>query len=127
MCDEGRRAVIARLEVDGPVTVGEQLRYVVVNDGPVPVMLGAAYALDRATDAGWAPAKAPRVFPAWGMRLKQGDRVALPAGLPDPLAPGRYRLRVVLNPDRDPAPGYEWVATADIRSAELSTEFEVLP
>jgi hypothetical protein len=76
---------------------GEGLRYTVINIGALPIMLGEAYELKRLTDDGW-------------------ERVKVSA---------RYPLRKRLAVDRDPHPGYEWVACQEIEPLEVTAEFEV--
>jgi hypothetical protein len=41
--------------------------------------------------------------------------------------PAHYRLRKRLDVDRDPHPGYEWVARQEIHAIEATAEFEVTP
>jgi hypothetical protein len=101
--------------------------YAVVNTGSLPIMLGAAFVLERASGDGWERLPIPRAFPAWGRRLDAGARSELTARVWEHAQPGRYRLRVPLRVDRDPHPGYEWVATPEIGPIEVTAEFVVAP
>ncbi|MFZ0088482.1 MAG: immunoglobulin-like domain-containing protein [Solirubrobacteraceae bacterium] len=99
--------------------------YTVINEGDVPIMLGAAYRLERFSEDGWERVKLPYAFRLWGRRLESGDRHELSARLPDRVQPGRYRLHKRLDADRDPHPGYEWVAGSEIQPIEVTAEFNV--
>jgi hypothetical protein len=99
--------------------------YTVVNAGATPIMLGEAYELERISDDGWERVELPYVFRLWGRRLESGDRCELAARVPEVVQPGRYRLRKRLDVDRDPHPGYEWVAHQEIQPVEVTAEFAV--
>jgi hypothetical protein len=64
-------------------------------------------------------------FRAWGRRLESGDRFELTSRIREFVHTGRYRLRKRLAVDRDPHPGYEWVARQEIEPLEVTAEFEV--
>jgi hypothetical protein len=117
---------VARLEL-GVVAVapGGTVGYTVVNVGDLPIMLGEAYELDRLADDEWERVKVPYMFRSWGRRLESGARFELTARVPELVAPGRYRVRKRLDVDRDPHPGYEWVAHQEIKPIEVTAEFEV--
>jgi hypothetical protein len=97
----------------------------VVNVGELPIMLGEAYELDREAADGWERISLPYAFRLWGRRLESGDRHELSARVPEFAQLGRYRLRKRLDVDRDPRPGYEWVAGEEIQPIEVTGEFEV--
>jgi hypothetical protein len=114
------------MEVGAAVaTPGESVGYTVINTGDVPIMLGEAYGLERLSDGAWERVELPYAFRLWGRRLESGDRYELSARVPDFVQPGRYRLRKRLDADRDPHPGYEWVAGQDIEPIEVTAEFNV--
>jgi hypothetical protein len=118
----------ARLELSAATfSRGEDLRYVVINTGDLPIMLGEAYELERLTDDGWERAAGPYAFRLWGRRLEAGGRYELTVRVPELAQPGRYRLRKRLGVDRDPHPGYEWVAHQVIDPIEVTAEFEMTP
>ncbi|HUA45700.1 MAG TPA: hypothetical protein VMA77_10760, partial [Solirubrobacteraceae bacterium] len=73
----------------------------------------------------WERVPLPYGFRAWGRRLEPGDRFGLTARIPEFVLAGRYRLRKRLEVDRDPHPGYEWVARQEIEPIEVTAEFEV--
>lgn len=104
---------------------GGRLGYVIINTGTVPVILGAAYGLERRVASGWEDVAIPYAFPAWGLRLPPRSGRELVARIPERAQPGRHRLRVRLSADRDPHPGYEWVAQQEIQPVEVSAEFDV--
>jgi hypothetical protein len=119
-------SISARLEL--PVTravPGGGLVYVIINTGTVPVVLGAAYGLERRGASGWEDLPVPYAFPLWGLRLQSGSRREMVARIPEHAQAGRHRLRVRLPADRDPHPGYEWVAQEEIQPVEVSAEFDV--
>ena len=119
-------SLAARVELPvGSAAPGGSLVYCVINTGSRPIMLGAAFVIERATGDGWERLPVPRAFPLWGRRLEAGDRSELVARVWDQAQPGRYRLRVPLQVDRDPHPGYEWVATQEIKPIEVTAEFDV--
>lgn len=127
MADPAAPVLSGRLEVTHPVVVvGGELEYAVVNDGDVPIMLGEDYEVDRRCAAGWERVALGYSFRLWGRRLGPGARFALTARLPEHVEPGDYRLRKWLVADRDPHPGYEWVAQQQIEPVEATAEFEVL-
>jgi hypothetical protein len=97
----------------------------VINTGTVPLMVGASYELDSWSGGRWEKSPGPSRFRAWGRRLEPGDRFELFAPVPASARPGRYRLRKRLDADRDPHPGYEWVASHTIEPIEAAAEFEV--
>lgn len=126
MADPTIASLGARLEVAaGGTGPGGTLLYSVINTGALPIMLGAAYVLERATGDGWERVPFPRAFPLWGRRLEPGSRYQLTARVWEQAQPGRYRLRVPLDVDRDPHPGYEWVATREIEPIEVTARFTV--
>ena len=104
---------------------GESLQYTVINIGALPLLLGEAYQLERLTNGGWERINVGANFRLWGRRLESGDRFELTARIPEFVHSGRYRLRKRLDVDRDPHPGYEWVAHQEIEPIELTAEFEV--
>lgn len=104
---------------------GGEVGYEVVNTGELPIMLGAAYGLERRTDGGWERVELPYAFRLWGRRLESRCRYALTARVPDFAQPGRYRLCKRLIVDRAPHPGYEWVAGQEIQPIEVIAEFDV--
>ena len=108
-----------------PAVAGESLRYTVINIGVLPLMLGEAYQLERLTNDGWERVNIGVNFRLWGRRLESGDRFELTSRIPEFVHSGRYRLRKRLDVDRDPHPGYEWMAHEEIESIELTAEFEV--
>lgn len=116
----------ARLELQRRVAApGGELEYTVINTGDLPIMLGAAYSLDRQAEDGWQPIEVGVGFRSWGRRLLPGDRYQGTAALREDLPAGRYRLRKKLRADADPHPGYEWVAQAGIAPVEPAAEFVV--
>jgi hypothetical protein len=116
----------ARVELPATTPVpGGRLDYAVVNEGTVPILLGAAYGLERLIDSGWEDVAVPYWFPAWALRLQSGGRRELFAGIPHDAQSGRHRLRVRLLADRDPHPGYDSVARQEIRPIEVSAEFDI--
>lgn len=104
---------------------GGRLGYTITNTGTAPLMLGAAYGLERLTGAGWEEVAIPYAFRAWGLRLESQVHRELVARIPEQAQPGRHRLRVRLTADRDPHPRYEWVAEQELRAVEVSAEFDV--
>lgn len=121
-------SLAARVELPaGTAVPGGSLVYCVINTGSLPIMLGAAFMLERTTGDGWERLPVPRAFPLWGRRLEAGERSELVAQVWDHAQPGRYRLRVPLQVDRDPHPGYEWVALQEIKPIEVTAEFDVAP
>ena len=123
----GHSSLAARLELAGATAApGGGLLYSVINTGSLPIMLGAEYVLERATDGGWERVPFPRAFPLWGRRLAPGARSELTARVWEQAQPGRYRLRVPLGVDRDPHPGYEWVAAQEIEPIEVTADFDVI-
>jgi hypothetical protein len=107
------------------VIADEGLRYTVVNIGVLPIILGEAYELERWTDGRWERVKVSTNFRLWGRRLESGDRFELTSRIPEFVHRGRYRLRKRLAVDRDPHPGYEWVARQEIEPLKVTAEFEV--
>ena len=127
---DGRGAVslVARLEVSAAAAApGASVSYAVTNAGELPIMLGDAYELERLSDDAWERVEVPYAFRLWGRRLESGDRYELSARVPDLARPGRYRLRKRLDVDRDPHPGYEWLADQEIQEIEVTSEFNVAP
>jgi hypothetical protein len=119
-------ALAAELELATTAsTARDGLRYTVVNTGELPIMLGEAYELERLTDDGWQRVRIGTNFRLWGRRLESGDRFELTSRIPELAPAGRYRLRKRLAVDRDPHPGYEWVAHQQIAPLEVTAEFEV--
>lgn len=88
-------------------------------------MLGEAYGLERFSSDVWERVELPFAFRLWGWRLEAGERYELSARVPDFVQPGLYRLRKRLEADRDPHPGYEWVAGQGIAPIELTAQFSV--
>jgi hypothetical protein len=116
----------ANLELASTAAIaGGGVGYTVVNAGALPIMLGEAYELECLTEDGWERFPIGYAFRLWGRRLESGDRFELTARVPEPVQPGRYRLRKRLDVDRDPHPGYEWVAHQEIEPIDLTAEFEV--
>ena len=118
-------ALAAELELAATSTTGDGLRYMVVNTGELPIMLGEAYVLERLTDDGWERVRIGTNLRLWGRRLELGDRFELTVRIPGFAPAGRYRLRKRLALDRDPHPGYEWVAHQEIEPLDVTAEFEV--
>jgi hypothetical protein len=119
-------ALAARLELAATAAIpGGGLGYTVVNIGALPISLGEAYELDRLADGESERVEIPYMFRSWGRRLESGDRFTLTARIPESVQPGRYRLRKRLDVDRDPHPGYEWVAHQETEPIEVTAEFEV--
>jgi hypothetical protein len=126
MPDARSAAVAGRLELAQPgFMAGDELEYIVVNTGELPIMLGAAYVLERFEQHGWRVANPDAAFPAWGARLAPGRRTRLTTHLPASLPAGSYRLRKRLLADRDPHPGCEWVSLGDVAPCEAIAEFTV--
>lgn len=118
----------ARLRVlSQTVSWGDELRYLVINDGDVPIMLGAGYGFDRWMSGEWEPVPMRLLVPLWGRRIGPGAQSQDSFPVREDLLPGRYRLRKRLDPDRDPVRGYEWVAKADITPIEPTAEFVLRP
>ena len=116
----------ARLELAASAVVpGRVLEYTVINTGALPIMLGEAYGFERPAGDGWERVPVPYAFRLWGRRLESGGRFELTARVPELAHPGRYRLRKRLQVDRDPHPGYEWVAAREIEPIEVTAEFDV--
>ncbi len=117
----------ARLELATTSVVrGEWLTYSVVNTGTLPIMLGEAYVFDRLVSDAWELVPGPRAAALWGRRLVSGRRSELTARVPDLAHPGHYLLRKGLQVDRDPYPGYEWVAAEKVEPIVVTAEFEVV-
>lgn len=103
MPDARSAAVGGRLELaQFSFTAGDELEYIVVNRGELPIMLEAAYGLERFEQHRWRVANPDAAFPAWGARLAPGQRARLTTCLPVSLPAGSYRLRKRLLADRDP-------------------------
>jgi hypothetical protein len=105
---------------------GDDLAYAVINVGELPLVLGAAYELERIIGDGWERVAGTGAFRAWGRRLDPGGRYELTARVPERAQSGRYRLRKRVDVDRDPHPGYEWVAGREIEPVDLTAEFYVV-
>jgi hypothetical protein len=121
-------ALVARLELLGPAVVpGGRLSYAVINTDVVPIMLGEAYGFERVSDHGWECVPLAYVFRTAAGALGSGSPYDLIARVPDHAQPGRYRLRKHLRADRDPHPGYEWVATEEIQAIELTAGPHIQP
>ena len=119
-------SLAARLELAAATAApGGSLVYSVINTGSLPIMLGAAYTLERATRDGWERAPFPRAFPLWGLRLEAGARCELTARVWEQAQPGRYRLRVPLRVDRDPQPGRDRTAAQENDPIEVTADFDV--
>lgn len=119
--------VLARLDLHTTSAVpGDRLEYSVTNTGSLPILAGEAFGLDRLQENDWVPVEVPCMFRAWGRRLNSGESVALTARIPDGTPAGRYRLNKRLAVDRDPHPGYEWIAHHDIPPSVAFGEFDVL-
>jgi hypothetical protein len=120
-------ALAARLELPATTAApGGPLRYRVTNTGAVPILLGASYGLERLVAHGWEEVSVPYSFPAWGVRLESERRRELTARIPERVQSGRHRLRVRMRADRDPHPGFEWVALEQIQPIEVCAEFDVV-
>jgi hypothetical protein len=109
------------------VQAGGELEYAVTNTGDVPIMLGASYSLERREGLAWSPVDHPRMFPSWGRSLRPGGHTTLSLIAPTHLTPGHYRLLKQLDADRDPRPGFEWVAQHDFEPVQTKAEFDVIP
>ena len=72
------------------------------------------------------PVEVPYMFRLWGRHVNPGESFALTARIPDGTPAGRYRLTKRLGVDRDPHPGYEWIAHHDIQPCVAFEEFDVL-
>jgi hypothetical protein len=104
---------------------GQSVRYSVVNQGPVPIMLGEAYALERLTDHGWE--RLPSLaFRAIGYYLVEGASRELYFRVPEDARPGAYRFCKRVRADSDPRPGSEWLRGHHIDPIELAADFEVV-
>ena len=84
----------ARLELRSTVaTAGGELRYVMTNDGEVPLLFGAGYGYEARTTEGWRPVPSRLAFPAWGAWVAPGASTAeMCARVPQDLGAGLYRL-----------------------------------
>jgi hypothetical protein len=71
---------------------GEKLPFALVNDGPVPVSFGAAYALERDEEDGWIPCNVEMAWTAQLITLRPGGRHQSVASIPREAPPGRYRV-----------------------------------
>lgn len=121
-----RATLAARIEISSSsVSPGADLRYLVINEGDVPIMLGGGYALDRWANDEWTSVPLRLWVAAWGRRLEPEARTDLSFPLPAGLLPGRYRLRKRLDADRDPRAGCESIAGADLAPLEATAEFDV--
>jgi hypothetical protein len=120
-------ALAAHLEFTTTNAVaGARVPYSVVNDGPVPIMLGTPYSLERLTDRGWEPLP-PIMFRTIGWHLGKRAARQLELHVPQDAPPGRYRFRKSLRADTDPRPESEWFRGHHIDPLELAAEFDVLP
>jgi hypothetical protein len=116
----------ARLELVAITAVaGGRLGCTGTNTGTAPLVLGADYGVERLTGSGSEEVALPYGFRAWGLRLESLAHRELVGRIPEQAQPGRHRLRVRLTADRDPHPGYEWVAEQQLRGVEVSAEFDV--
>ena len=104
---------------------GARIRYSVVNDGPVPIMLGEHYSLEHLSDRGWEGLPT-LMFHLVGYYLPEGARHELDLRIPEDAHPGRYRIRKRLDADRDPRPGSEWLRGHKIEPIELTGAFDVV-
>jgi hypothetical protein len=126
MSDARGRTVAGQLELArSSFAAGDELTYTVANTGDLPIMLGAAYALERFDNGRWTVTNPNAGFRAWGRRLGPGQQTQLSTRLPPALPAGRYRLRKRLSVDRDPYPGLEWLAQSNIEPYEAIVEFTV--
>lgn len=76
---------------------GGELRYVIANEGGVPLLFGAGYGFDEDTAEGWQPLHVRQTFAAWGAQIAPGTSTGeMSARVPQDLSSGRYRLRTSL-------------------------------
>ena len=89
MADASPKGTGSHIELSSPAPhATDPLDYTVVNAGDVPILLGAAFAVERRRDAGWERIEDARMFRAWGRRLAPSGRCTLTARLPADSAPG---------------------------------------
>lgn len=126
MSDAPSLSVAARLELLRSVLrAGDELEYTVVNTGDLPIMLGAAYVLERLENGRWIVANPNALCRAWGRRLPPGEQHQLTTRLAASLPAGSYRLRKRLSVDRDPHRGYEWLAQRNVEPCEATARFAI--
>lgn len=87
-------------------------------------MIGAAYVLERFERGGWRVANPDAAISRLGTAAP-GQQSELTTHLPASLPAGNYRLRKRLAADRDPHPGYEWLAQSDVAPFKAIAEFTV--
>ena len=76
---------------------GGELRYVIANEGDVPLLFGAGYGFEEDTAEGWQPLHVRQAFAAWGAQIAPGTSTGeMSARVPQDLSSGRYRLRTSL-------------------------------
>lgn len=107
------------------VAPGARVSYSVVNDGPVPIMLGLHYWLERQADRGWERLPSG-IFRLIGYYLPEGAVREFDFRIPEDAQPGRYRLCKCVRADSDPRPGSESLGGHQIDPIELAAEFEVI-
>jgi hypothetical protein len=100
----------ARLDLESAITKpGEDLVYVIVNDGESPLLFGPDYGFEQRKTALWRPRPTGMAFAAWGKSLSPGlSSTKMSAHLPADFQPGRYRLitsLTVLQADGSPVRG----------------------
>jgi hypothetical protein len=88
----------ARLGIRSEVAVpGGELRYVIANEGSVPLLFGAGYGFEHDTAEGWQPVHVRQVFAAWGAQIAPGKSTGeMSARVPQDFSSGRYRLSTSL-------------------------------
>jgi Big-like domain-containing protein len=92
------RSPRARLDVRSEVAMpGGELRYVIANEGGVPLLFGAGYGFEEDTTKGWQPLHVQQAFAAWGAQIAPGTSTGeMSARVPQDLSSGRYRLSTSL-------------------------------
>jgi hypothetical protein len=127
---EVRQAVArsrARLELELTIAKpGDELGYVIVNEGDSPLLFGAGYGFAQRKAWLWRSRSIGMAFAAWGKRLSPGERsTTMSAHVPADFEPGRYRLTTsvtVLHADGSPAR-----RSAAPRQIQVSRKFALAP
>jgi hypothetical protein len=89
---------MATRRISAQSRVRGQLRYIIANEGAVPLLFGAGYGFDADTAEGWRPLHLWQAFAAWGAQISPGTSTSeLSARVPQDLGFGRYRLTTSLS------------------------------